>query len=106
MTMQTHPLEPSQHKKIETYAIGNKAMTLPATLDTHPHYYTKVYVNNFMSLAIGYSAKHLRHMMRATIMGIYNVFPAETLGENNSISLMKLLKGDAEYATTKCLLGF
>jgi hypothetical protein len=81
-------------------------MKLPATSDTHPHYCTKVYVNNFMSLVVRYSAKHLRHMTRATMMGIYDVFPSETPDKNNPISLKKLQKGNREYSTTKCLLGF
>jgi hypothetical protein len=61
-------------QKVETYAISNEAMKLPATSDTHPHYCTNVFVSNFMSLVTGYSAEHLCHMMRATMMGIYNVF--------------------------------
>jgi hypothetical protein len=83
-------------QKFKIYAIGNKAMILSATSGTHPHYCTKVYVDNFMSLVIRYSVQHLQHMTRTTIMGIYNIFLAEMLDKNNAISLKKLLRGNGD----------
>jgi hypothetical protein len=50
------------------------------------------YVNNFKSLVIGYLIKHLHHISRATMMGIYDIFPAEMPDKNDPISFKKLLR--------------
>jgi hypothetical protein len=67
---------------------------------------TEVYIDNFMSVIIPHSKQQLRHTARATMMGIHDVFPPNDLDENDPISLKKLLKGDGQYSTEKCLFGF
>jgi hypothetical protein len=49
---------------------------------------TEVYVDNFISLLIGYSREQ------------------DPTPSNNPVSLKKLLKGDGDYRSTKSILGF
>jgi hypothetical protein len=67
---------------------------------------TEINVDDFMSVIIPHSKQQLCHTARATMMGIHDVFPPDDVDENNPISLKKLLKGDGQYSTEKCLLGF
>ncbi len=80
--------------------------TLPGELDKPLQYMTEVYINNFMSVIIPHSKQQLCHMAQATTMGIHDVFPPNDMDENAPISLKKLLKGDGQYSTEKCLLSF
>jgi hypothetical protein len=80
--------------------------TLSGESDKPLQYMTEVYVNNFMSVIIPHSKQELRHTAWATTTGIHDVFPPNNVDENNPISLKKLLKGDSQYSTEKCLLGF
>ena len=40
------------------------------------------------------------------MMGIHDIFPPDKNDVNDPILLKKLLKGDGQYSTQKCLLGF
>jgi hypothetical protein len=40
------------------------------------------------------------------MMGIHDIFPPDAHHENDPILLKNLLKGDGQYSTQKCLLGF
>jgi hypothetical protein len=59
-----------------------------------------------MSLEIPYSQQHLQHTAHATIMEIHIIFPPDANNKNDPISLKKLLEGDGQYSTLKCLLSF
>ncbi len=52
------------------------------------------------------SMEQLTHVERAIMAGIHNVFPADIIDGNESISEKKLLKGEGQYYQFKTLLGF
>jgi hypothetical protein len=69
-------------------------------------YLLEVYVDDFVSLFIPTSCMQLRHVSTATMTGIQNVFPADSVDPNNPISEKKPKQLNGEYSTTKTILGF
>ena len=56
-------------------------------------YLLKVYVDDYMSLVISKSIKAIRHVATAVMMGIHDVFPADAIDTEDSISKKKLMQG-------------
>jgi len=69
-------------------------------------YCLEVYVDDFMSIVIPTSHKHLGHVATAVMTGIHDVFPANINKGDDPISEKKLLKGDSQYSLMKTLLQF
>ncbi len=93
-------------RKFLHYAIGNPSYgNLPdhSTKGYKMKYLLEVYVDNFISLVIPASHKHLQHVSNGTMMGIHDVFPPNEISGNDLISKKKLKQGDGEYATTKTI---
>jgi hypothetical protein len=65
-----------------------------------------VYVDNFMSIVILTSREQLYHIADAIMRGIHDIFPADMVDSNDSMSEKKLKKGDGRHSTLKSLLGF
>ncbi len=57
-------------------------------------YALEVYVDNFMSIVIPTSREQLEHVATAIMTGIHDVFPADTIDNDDPISKKKLLKGE------------
>ena len=66
----------------------------------------EVYVDDFMSLVIPVSQEQLRHMAKAIMHGIHDVFPIDNKNGNDPISEKKLKQGEGKYDMRKTLLGF
>ena len=69
-------------------------------------YALKVYVDDYISLAIPLTKNNLRHIANAIMKGVHDVFPQDEVAQNDPISYMKLLKEEAMWALTKDILGF
>ncbi len=65
----------------------------------------EAFMDDFIDLAIASSQQELTHISTATMTGIHDVFPADTVSEDDPISLRKLLKGEAAWANVKEILG-
>ncbi len=101
------PLGALPEQRFELYALRSiHDSNLPAKSDKPLNYMTEVYMDNFVSLLVGYSTEHVAHIVRATMMGIYDTFLPDPFPQNNPILLKKLLKGDGDYSTSKSILGF
>ena len=66
----------------------------------------EVYVDDFIGAVVACSKRPLRHVGRATLHGIHDVFPPAEMKEDDPNSLKKLEKGDGAWALEKGLLGF
>ncbi len=66
----------------------------------------EVYVDDFISAIVPTSREQIEHVTRGILHGIHDVFPPSEDDTRDPVSLKKLRKGDGEYDTTKCLLGF
>ena len=66
----------------------------------------EVYVDDFIGAVAACSKQPLRHVGRATLHGIHDVFPPAKEDEYDPNSLKKLKKGDGAWAFEKELLGF
>jgi hypothetical protein len=66
----------------------------------------EVYVDDFMSLVIPVSMEQLRHVAKAIMHGIHDVFPPDNNDDEDPISEKKMKKGEGLYDTKKTLLGF
>ena len=66
----------------------------------------EVYVDDFIGAVAACSKRPLRHVGRATLHGIHDVFPPADKDEDDPNSLKKLKKGDGAWALNKDLLGF
>ena len=66
----------------------------------------EVYVDDFLGLVIPWSSHDLDRVANALMHGIHNVFPKDTIPENNPISLKKLKQQDGEWVLNKDLLGW
>ncbi len=81
--------------KFEHYITGDREYKKLSINIGRPHpaprYLTEVYVNDFMSVVIPVSQKQLRHVATAIIMGIHDVFPADSNDANDPIYETKLL---------------
>jgi hypothetical protein len=83
--------------KFTEHVAGDKVFEeLPATstLATAFLYAIEVYVDAFMSIVISTSREQLEHIATAVMTGIYDVFPADVVDNNDPISEKKLLKGE------------
>jgi hypothetical protein len=101
------PLGALPEQKLESYALQSlHNLDLPNTSTKLFQYMTEVYMDDFVSLLVGYLTEHVKHIAHATMMGIYDMFPPDPIPDNNPISLKKLLKGDGNYSTSKSILGF
>ena len=69
-------------------------------------YMVEVYVDDFMSLVIPVSREQLRHVAKAIMHGIHDVFPPDNNDDEDPISEKKMKKGEGLYDTKKTLLGF
>ena len=69
-------------------------------------YMVEVYVDDFMSLVIPVSMEQLRHVAKAIMHGIHDVFPPDSNDDEDPISEKKMKKGEGLYDTKKTLLGF
>ena len=61
-------------------------------------YLLEVYVDDYISLAIPTARKQLKHLARAVMGGIHEVFPADENDSEDSISLKKMKKGESKWA--------
>ncbi len=97
------------HHKFEKYFVGATEYTNLLEPESNAWgfwYMVKVYVDNFMSLAIPVSREQLRHVANAIMHGIHNVFPPDAVDSDDPILERKLKKGKGMYETRKTLLGF
>jgi len=68
-------------------------------------YTLEVFVDDYIALAIPTSKDDLDHVANSVMYGIHDVFPPEDTVADDPISERKLLKGEAEWANVKELLG-
>ena len=69
----------------------------------------EVYVDNFCAMAQSTDVEELRHMSRALLHSIHEVFPppeVSGLGGEDSVSIKKLKAGEGVWETRKELLGW
>ena len=64
-------------------------------------YIIEVYVDDFISLVMATSQRHLDHVVNAVMHGIHDVFPPAEEEEDDPISRKKLKKGAGGFATRK-----
>jgi hypothetical protein len=95
------------HKFVQ-YAMDNKdVQALPQTVESNElRYLEEVFVDDFIALAISLSQEQVKHVANALMMGIHDLFPADSVDKNDPISLKKLKKGEGQFALEKELLGF
>lgn len=97
------------HKFIEYTQTSDEYKALPdiAPLAHHPlQFMLDVYVDNFLSVVIPRCKKDLDHIANAVMHGMHSVFPPDSDDDEDAIALKKLKKKDAEWATTKDMLGW
>ena len=97
-----------RHKFTNLAMAGADVATLPETADSSARlrYFLDVYVDDFISLAIAASRQQLEHVATATMQGIHDVFPSNSVDSNDPISYKKILKGEGVWALQKDILGF
>ena len=98
-----------EHKFIQYTKTAKEYASLPTTANVTNKtlkYMLEVYVDDFLGLVIPRSAQDLDHVANALMHGIHDVFPEETIPENDPISLKKLKQQDGEWALNKELLGW
>jgi hypothetical protein len=69
-------------------------------------YSVDVYVDDFIPMAIATSKEQQEHVTEAVMHGIHDVFPANTIDEEDPISYKKIMKGEGVWALEKDILGF
>ena len=94
--------------KFDHYMHGSESFEkLPKTsTQTMGRYLLEVFVDDFMSLVIATSQQQCLHVGTATMMGIHDVFPESSIVNDDPISEKKMDKLEAQFDTTKTLLGF
>jgi hypothetical protein len=65
----------------------------------------EVYMDDYIGLAIPTSRPQLNYFANAVMHGIHDVFPANSIDDNDPISLKKLHKGEGKWAIVKDILG-
>lgn len=96
-----------QHKFQSETEARQEFQALPETRRSNDlRYVVEVFVDDFMSLAIGTSKETLQHVSTAIMKGIHDVFPAEEDPTKDPISFKKIKKGEGHWALEKELLGF
>jgi len=97
-----------RHKFADLALAGADVSTLPPQSDNDDgfHYFLDVYVDDFIALAVATTQKQLEHVATATMQGIHDVFPSNSIDSNDPISLKKILKGEGVWALQKDILGF
>ena len=80
---------------------------LPQTSeDKTMSYAVEAFVDDYIAITIPTSQEQLVHVTMAVISGIHDVFPADTVDENNPTSLKKMKLLEAMWALEKDILGF
>ncbi len=74
--------------------------------ESHFRFLLEVFVDDFMSLVIAMTQRQLLHVGTATMMGVHDVFPPNDIVGDYPISEKKMDKDEAQFDTTKTLLGF
>ena len=69
-------------------------------------YVFEAFVDDYIAIAIPTSQEQLAHVATAVTSGIHDVFLADTVDENNPISLKKMKLLEAIWALAKDILGF
>jgi hypothetical protein len=69
-------------------------------------YVVKVYMDNYLGLAIPASRDQLQHAANAIVHGIHDVFPANDNDDEDPISFKKIQRGDGTWSLRKDVLGF
>lgn len=69
-------------------------------------YLIEVYVDDFIAFVVATSQQQLDHVANAVMHGIHDVFPPTVDDGVDPISHKKLGKGDGQFRTRKCILGF
>ena len=77
-----------------------------ATGDEKLQYLVEVYVDDFILLAVPTSHEQLVHIANLIMGVIHDVFPVDDDGENDPLSLKKILKLESMWALHKDILGF
>ena len=63
-------------------------------------------MNDYIVLAIPKIQDQLHHVANSTMTGIHDVFPTDKDDKEDAISIKKILKKEALWATIKNVLGF
>ena len=103
------PVGSLPHHKFTQHMTGSESFkTLPyaEAYDLIYKFLLEVFVDDFMSIVIATSQRQLLHVGTATMMGIHDVFPSNAVAGEDPISEKKMLKNEAQFDTTKTLLGF
>ena len=103
------PLGVLPEHKFEHYTTSHPDFErLPLTVPNQDslHFTFEVFVHDFIGFAVAESQEHLRHLSRAALHGIHDVFPAEEKEEDDPNSVKKLKKQDGAWALDKDALGF
>ena len=69
----------------------------------------EVYVDDFIGVIQSTNASQVRHMSRALLHSIHDVFPPPSISKHNGgdpISLKKLMQGDGVWSVQKEILGW
>lgn len=80
--------------------------TTHATRQQSFKYLLEVYVDDFIALVIPTNWKQIHHVANGVMYGIHDVFPEDASEREDPISYKKLVKGDGQFSTRKCILGF
>ena len=87
-----------------TKSVNFKAMPLVDDVNKLSNL-VEIYVDDYISLAVPTSQEHLIHVATVIMMGVHDVFPADSNDDNDPLSLKKLEKLEAMWALHKDILG-
>ncbi|EJK43807.1 hypothetical protein THAOC_37712 [Thalassiosira oceanica] len=74
---------------------------------TRLQYLIEVYMDDFIAAAQAKSPEELKHISRAVLHAIHDVFPEGLLSpEDQPVSVKKILKGEAQWSALKEILGW
>jgi hypothetical protein len=96
------------HKFAAQAMSGDDVKQLPKSAVTEAplKYFIDVYVDDFIPMAIATSQEQLKHVATAVMQGIHDVFPSNTINEEDPTSYKKLMKGEGVWALQNDILGF
>ena len=97
-----------EHKFVELTELNSEISELKDkyTSKESLNYMLEVYMDDYIVLDIPKIQDQLHHVDNAIMTGIHDVFPPDKDDKEDAISLKKILKKEAIWATIKNVLGF
>ena len=98
----------AEHKFVEFTEVNSDIAELKEkdTSKESFNYMLEVYMDEYIVLDIPKIRDQLQHVANAIITGIHDVLPPDKDNKEGSISLKKISKKEAVWATIKNVLGF